>query len=350
MQEPYPATVFIIDDDPLTLGLITKALKGLCQLKVSTQPLQALKLMEQSPPDLVLSDVNMPEFNGYELLTAMKNSDHIAHIPIIFLTGLSNHSDEQKGLELGAVDYVSKPINPAILRARVRSQLLLQLSLRQESQLRQQTDQLLEVILPLSIAQELKTSGSVEAKSHEAVAVIFCDVVGFTEYSQKHPATKVVERLDALFKEYEKIASYYQVEKIKTIGDAFMATAGLNIKPRFDDPLLAASLAALEMCTVTPKITPDWSARAGVYIGPLVSGIVGDLRYQFDVWGNTVNVAARLCGVSAPHTIAVTQQHALALQNAIKTNSDLPTLSTKSLGPTPLKGLQDIEIIEISKL
>lgn len=348
MNEPYQATVFIIDDDPLTLKLIATALKGLCQLKVSTQPLQALESMLDSPPNLIVSDVNMPNLDGYQLLESMKQQELLKDIPIIFLTSRSNHQDEQYGLELGAVDYVSKPINPAILRARVRSQLLLQLTLLQESASRQRADQLLEVILPASTAEELKSTGQVKAKSHEQVAVIFCDVVGFTKYSQQHDATKVVERLDLLFKEFEKISTYFQIEKIKTIGDAYMATAGLNVAPRFDDALMSASLAALEMCRVTPLITPGWSARAGVYIGPLVSGVVGDLRYQFDVWGNTVNVAARLCGVSAAHTIALTQRDWSQLKTKTSLYPRLAQLQAHSLGLTPLKGLKEIELFEIS--
>ena len=163
-----------------------------------------------------------------------------------------------------------------------------------------------------------------------------------------HEATAVVERLDTLFKHFEEISIKYNVEKIKTIGDCYMATAGLNIGPLHDDALVTAIIAALEMCQITSEVAPGWSARAGVYIGPLVSGVVGDLRYQFDIWGNTVNVAARLCGVSAPNTLAIVQGDFEYIQQQHAKHVDLHRVSAIPLGTKNLKGLDEVDIIQLS--
>lgn len=344
MNENYNASVLIVDDDPLSLSVITRALKGLCHLRVTKNPHEALTLMQASPPDLLLSDVNMPELDGYGLLEALQCHAETANIPTIFLTARTDQRDEERGLKLGAVDYVLKPINPSILRERVRLQLQLQLALKSESEARQRADELLEVILPTPAAQELRLQGQISPKGHSDVAVIFCDVVGFTAYCNQHDPDIVIQRLDRLFRKYEEIAIRYGVEKIKTIGDCFMATTGLLSEPSEGTRLSAAVLATLEMCAITPKITEGWSARAGVFVGPVVSGVVGDIRYQFDIWGDTVNVASRLCGVSAPHTLAVTQRDWRALSETGYSSR----LDAKSLGLIALKGLQDTEIFELS--
>lgn len=346
MREPYDATVLIVDDDPTTISVIIKSLEGLCRLQVTTRSEEVLGLIKSAPPDLLLSDVNMPQLDGYTLLRTINESPDLPQVPTIFLTSRSNHEDEELGLTLGAVDYVSKPINPSILRARVKSQLLLQLTIKREVESRQRADELLSVIFPSKIALELKELGKVEAKSHPSVAVLFCDVVGFTQYCHQRDATDVVERLDALFKRFEEISNHYQVEKIKTIGDCYMATSGLSEHPLNDHALYAASMAALEMCQVTPQVTPGWSARAGVYIGPLVSGIVGDQRYQFDVWGNTVNIASRLCGASSPGSLALIARDWLDFESVANSFGG-SSIQGRSLGVRALKGLSEVEVYEV---
>ena len=340
----------IIDDEPITLSIISRALKGLAKLKVLNHPLKATELLLSEPPELLLLDVNMPHKTGYQLLKELRTHEALRELPVIFLTARTNERDEEQGLRLGAVDYVTKPINPSTLRMRVETQLSLQLALKQESRARQRADELLRVILPPRVADELQETGRVAPRRHPQAVVMFCDVVGFTQFCSEHSSEEVVARLDALFKAYEQVALNYGVEKIKTIGDCMMAVVGLEGEaPHERSPLMRATLATLEMCARTSEVVPEWRARAGLYQGPLVSGLVGEVRYQFDIWGDTVNVASRLCGVSAPGTVAMTAEHWEALQSELTSLRELPvSCVATSLGERSLKGLGLIEVMEVA--
>ena len=132
------------------------------------------------------------------------------------------------------------------------------------------------------------------------VVVLFADVANFTSFCAANAPEDVVRRLGALFGAYERLAADYGLEKIKTIGDAFMAVASLN-EPLVD-PLRAAVMCGLEMMVATESVCPGWEVRVGLAQGPVVAGVVGTEKFQFDVWGDTVNVAARMgsvgrCGV-----------------------------------------------------
>jgi class 3 adenylate cyclase len=138
------------------------------------------------------------------------------------------------------------------------------------------------------------------------VAVLFCDVTNFTDYCEKHEPEEVVSRLDALFVIFERIAAKHGIEKIKTIGDGFMAAAGLL--RQIDDPIGRAVRCGLEMSSTLIDTDLGWEIRVGIHVGPVVAGVVGQERYQFDIWGDTVNVAARLVGMSASGTVAASKE------------------------------------------
>jgi len=143
-------------------------------------------------------------------------------------------------------------------------------------------------------------------RRYENVAVLFCDVTNFTAYCDKHEPEDVVSRLDALFVIFERITAKHGLDKIKTIGDGFMAVASLLQK--VDDPVGSAVRCGLEMTSTIIDAHLDWEVRVGVHAGPVVAGVVGQERYQFDIWGDTVNVAARMVGMSAPGSVAVTKE------------------------------------------
>jgi adenylate cyclase len=131
-------------------------------------------------------------------------------------------------------------------------------------------------------------------------------VTNFTAYCDKHEPEDVVSRLDALFVIFERIAAKHGLEKIKTIGDGFMAAAGLLHK--VNDPVGAAVRCGLEMTSTLIDAQLGWEVRVGVHSGPVVAGVVGQERYQFDIWGDTVNIAARMVGMSAPGRVSATKE------------------------------------------
>ncbi|HEU4475991.1 MAG TPA: adenylate/guanylate cyclase domain-containing protein [Methyloceanibacter sp.] len=299
--------VLVVDDTPTNIAVVSGLLKDSFQTKVATNGEKALAIATgPEKPDLILLDVMMPGMDGYEVCRRLKDNPATRDIPVIFLTAKTEEIDEEKGFDVGAVDYIHKPFSGPIVLARVRTQLALQEALTEAKDARKQADQLLHALLPKKAADEIRSIGTVIPRRYENVAVLFCDVTNFTAYCDLHEPEEVVSRLDALFVIFERIAAKHGLEKIKTIGDGFMAVGGLLHK--IDDPLGCAVRCGLEMTTTLIDAHLDWEVRVGVHSGPVVAGVVGQERYQFDIWGDTVNVAARMVGMSSPGSVAATKE------------------------------------------
>ena len=221
-------SILIVDDTPTNLGIIAGALKDQFKTKVATSGERALAITaENEQPDLILLDVVMPSMDGYEVCRRLKSDPRTCHIPVIFLTSRTEVEDEKKGFELGAVDYIHKPFSGPLVIARVATHLALQTALSDAHQARDEADKLLHCLLPEAAADEIRKTGTVVPRRYENVAVLFADVVNFTSYCDRHEPEDVVSRLDALFVLFEQVAHAHGLEKIKTVGDAFMAAAGL---------------------------------------------------------------------------------------------------------------------------
>ncbi len=175
---------------------------------------------------------------------------------------------------------------------------------------KQKSEDLLHNILPVETAQELKQKGFAEARHYERVTVLFTDFKGFTELSAKLPPAQLVHEIDACFKAFDHIVERYGIEKIKTIGDAYMAAGGLPVpnSTHAEDVIRAA----LEI----RDFMRDRNARGegagldiriGVHTGPVVAGIVGVRKFQYDIWGDTVNTASRMESSGEPGKVNVSQ-------------------------------------------
>ena len=171
------------------------------------------------------------------------------------------------------------------------------------------------------------------------MAVLFCDVVGFTTYSEKNPPETVFAELEMLIDRFEAIAAKHGLDKIKTIGDAFMATA--NLLTPLDEPMLAAVACALDMVAAAQAVRADWAVRTGIDLGPVSAGIMGKTQFQFDVWGDTVNTAARIEEFGQPGSVNVSGRAWLHLRHQAQ---------GRSLGFVDLKGKKKIEVIECTGL
>lgn len=169
---------------------------------------------------------------------------------------------------------------------------------------KQRSDKLLLNILPASIAEELKEHGRAEAQQFESVSILFSDFKSFTANSAKMTAQELVKEIDIYFKAFDGIMDKYEIEKIKTIGDAYMAAGGIP-KPSIYS-VKRTILAGLDMQRFVSQIESEKRAkgelafemRVGVHTGPVVAGIVGDKKFQYDLWGDSVNTASRMesCG------------------------------------------------------
>ena len=157
---------------------------------------------------------------------------------------------------------------------------------------KQKSDALLLNILPKEVADELKENGSTVAKLFKEVSVIFTDFVGFTELSSNLSPTELVSELHKAFSAFDHIIEKYDLEKIKTIGDSYMAVGGLPLE--HPDHAINVVKAALEIKEYIENSGSKFQIRIGINSGPVVAGIVGIKKFAYDIWGDTVNVASRM--------------------------------------------------------
>ena len=165
---------------------------------------------------------------------------------------------------------------------------------------RLKSDRLLLNILPESIAEELKKTDRVHPLQYDTASVIFTDFVGFTQSAEKLPAQSLVTQLDECFKAFDAITRRNGLEKIKTIGDAYMAAAGIpQPSATHAHDCVRAALEIRDYMTALQerKVAPNqhhWELRLGIHTGPLIAGVVGSDKFVYDIWGDTVNIAARM--------------------------------------------------------
>lgn len=336
--------ILAVDDEDFNLKLLIRHLdrEGFSNVVTAPNGVKALEALREDAFDLILMDIEMPEMDGIQTLETLKSDMKQRDIPVIMISGVEEMESIVKCIELGAEDYLSKPFNPVMLRARVNASLekkrLRDMEGKHLSQIKSEkkkSDQLLNVILPAAAASELKATGKVAPRSYDNAAILFCDIVGFTAFCSEHTAEEVVGGLQNLFVKFEEITRHHQMEKIKTIGDEFMATAGLTVQ-NFQ-PLLAAVKCGLDMAEATKSLDTGWQVRIGVHAGPVVAGIVGDEKYQFDVWGDTVNTASRMSNLGEPGTVVMTFDSWLQIQDDCE---------GRSLGQVEVKGKGTIEVVE----
>lgn len=173
------AVILVVDDVPTNVQALALLLKEDYAIKVATDGVRALELAAQDPiPDLILLDVQMPDMDGYDVLRLLRENSDTAHIPIIFVTGKDSAEEEEYGLELGAVDYITKPIRPSIVKARVKTHLMLK---QQHDQLMAMAthDQLTGVYNRHYLADDLSKRMSQSKRHNEALSVIMVDIDHF---------------------------------------------------------------------------------------------------------------------------------------------------------------------------
>ncbi|NCN09741.1 MAG: GAF domain-containing protein [Leptospira sp.] len=165
---------------------------------------------------------------------------------------------------------------------------------------RAESDRLLTNILPRETANELKAEGKVKPQSYDNVSVLFTDFVGFTRFSESLSADRLVQELDRCFSQFDEIVRRQNLEKLKTIGDAYMCAGGLprtNRTHAVDTCLAALEILSFCMQTTALKASQDekfWKIRIGIHSGPVTAGVIGSSKFAYDIWGDTVNTASRM--------------------------------------------------------
>jgi class 3 adenylate cyclase len=246
-------------------------------------------------------------------------------------------------IERGAEDYLPKPFDPVLLRARISACLerkrLHDREVEYVYQIEQERlrgDKLLQAILPSSAVAELKATGCVRPRRFEDVAVLFVDLIGFTAWCHTHSPEEVVANMQSLAEQFEDLADRHRMEKIKTIGDAFMATT--NLLQSHPDPVMAAIRCSQDMRTAAHACAGGWRIRAGIHIGPVVAGVVGRSKFSFDLWGDTVNVAARLSALGGNDAIYLSADAFSRVSNCCR---------AVAVGPVELKGKGELPVFRV---
>lgn len=207
--------------------------------------------------------------------------------------------------------------------------LILSVTWFQKFKLRKETnkklDELLLNILPVEVAEELKVSGNATTKSYESVSVVFIDMVAFTKLSEKLSPADLVAELHFCFSEFDRISSNNNLEKIKTLGDAYMCAGGIpvaNDTHAFD--AIYASREIMEFIeSYNQKKVQDFKIelRIGIHSGPVVAGVVGLKKFAYDIWGDTVNIAARLEQAGEPGRINISENTYQLVKDKIRCSS-----------------------------
>ncbi len=173
------------------------------------------------------------------------------------------------------------------------------------------SERLLLNILPSSVAERLKVDEGTLADDFAEVSVLFADLVGFTELSSRLAPADLVELLNTIFSEFDRLAEKHGLEKIKTVGDAYMVVAGLP-EPHQKEPSLAMAKMALDMQAAIAEFNQQYlkdnlQIRIGIHTGPVVAGVIGIKKFAYDLWGDTVNIASRMESHSLPGRIQVSE-------------------------------------------
>ena len=298
--------ILVVDDNPYNREYLRDLLAQQGHRVVgAADGEEALRLVAAQPFDLILLDVLMPGMTGFGLLERLKASDLWRHIPVIMVSALEEEKGVINCIARGAEDYLRRPVEPLLLRARVGACLEKKRLRDREITYVGRIDQLLHALFPPEVVVELKETSSIRPRRYERVGVLFLDLVGFTPFCDSHRdrPEDVVNSLQQHFLAFERIARGHGVQKIKTIGDAFMGTAGL-LRPSAN-PVLTLIRCGLDMIQAARSGSPPWEVRVGIHLGPVVAGVIGETQYSFDLWGDTVNIAARMESAGQPGTVTL---------------------------------------------
>lgn len=319
-QVEYRGLLLVVDDDEGNRDVLSRRLlRDGYEVMLAESGRQALRMLNRYDFDLVLLDIMMPGMDGISVLTELKNSPRLFQLPVIMITAVDDIEAIAHCIEKGADDYLLKPFNPVLLRARVGALLerkkLYDQQQRQRRELeeilennqreKERAEQMLLNILPPTVAQELSEFGSVKPMYFEDVTIVFADIVGFTLSTEQLPADELVEILNEYFTRCDQIVMRYGLEKLKTIGDCYMYAGGLPIRnPSHPvDSVLAATEMISAMKDLSLGRNVDWQLRIGINTGPVIAGVVGIRKFAFDIWGDSVNFSSRIEACGAPDRI-----------------------------------------------
>lgn len=343
------ASILVVDDEDAMRSVLLLMLRslGYANLAEASNGQDALDALRRREFDLLITDLQMPEMDGFALLAAIKDDPFLRHLPTIVASGINQLEAVARCIEMGAEDFLPKPVNSTILRARVNSSLerkrlrdldrLRLMQLQHEKQLlemeKEKSERLLLNILPKPIADRLKQGERHIADRFAEVTVLFADIVDFSTLANETDPEDLVTLLNELFSRFDRLAERHSLEKIKTIGDSYLVVGGLPL-PRADHAEAVAEM-ALEMLASVRDLNSDSGinirVRIGLNTGPVVAGVIGRKKFTYDLWGTAVNLASRMQSNGLPDRIHLSEGTRRLLRNHFKVTAR-GTVHCKGMG------------------
>lgn len=330
--------MLVVDDTPDNLMLMSELLKGEFKVRVANNGEKALEICRNRPPDLVLLDISMPGIDGYEVLRRLQADPATRNIPVIFLTALTETENEQLGIELGAVDYISKPVSPPIVLARVRSHI----TLAQRTALLDKLAGKLSHYLPPQVYQSIfeGRQGVEIAAQRKRLTIFFSDIKDFTETTEEMEPEDVTYLVNDYFSEMSRIALEYGATIDKFIGDAMLMFFGdPETRGEREDALQCVRM-AVQMQRHMGVLQQRWAARGysrpfhmrvGINTGFCNVGNFGsESRMDYTIIGAEVNLASRLEQIADPDGIMLSYA-TWALVSDEFTAEERPPVSVKGI-------------------
>jgi adenylate cyclase len=309
--------VLVVDDMEANRELLSRRLgRDGHSVSIANSGHTALELLAKTDFDLILLDLMMPDMNGFEVLRRLKEDPAVQHIPVIMISALDEIDSIVRCIEAGAEDYIPKPFDPVLLGARIDASLERK-RLRDREQAftaelqaeKSKSDALLLNILPANIVERMRQGEVAIADRFPEATILFSDLVGFTSLAGRSSPGQIIKILNSLFSAFDDLAKRLRLEKIKTIGDGYMVAGGLP-EERSDHAAAIADM-ALGMIEAMHHISTQFGetleARIGIHSGEVVAGIIGQHRFIYDVWGDTVNTASRLESSGLPNRIQISE-------------------------------------------
>jgi adenylate cyclase len=342
MQNNSAGSLLVVDDNKVNRLLLCRSLEQQGHhVEMAENGLVALDMMHARPYDLVLLDIEMPEMNGYQVLEKAVSDLQLRDIPIIITSALEELDSVVKCIEMGAEDYLTKPVNPVLLKARIGASL-------DKKRLRDQQRELVRKFATSEVATDLETSGFALGGKYVDATVMFSDIRSFTTIAESQTPDETIELLNTYYTlMFEAISDQGGVVN-QMVGDGLMAIFGAPITQA--EHCDHAVKAALDMIDMIQLLNADRLAQGkieirigiGIASGRVIAGYTGTMRRAtYTCVGDTVNLAARLEShtkvVGKPILIDGATQS--ALNNLIKTDAE---------GPYQLKGKTvDIQVFSV---
>lgn len=307
--QPEDNTILVADNSEDSRHLIVAMLekKGY-SVKTTDSGERTIEMLRTNKPDLILLDTHLPDQDGFETARQIRNSPKWWSLPIIFMSAVNDTDNIVQCFEAGGVDYIPKPFQKDEFYARIHAHLGI---VNLENKMRVERDKINSIltnILPANLVEKIKQGIKPEPEVYEDVAVIFTDFQNFTARTKEMGPSQSIHYLNSIFHAFDEVIQHFGLERIKTIGDAYMAVSGVNTAS--DSPALRAVLSALKLQEFIEHYNrqteaPAWNLRIGIHYGTVIAGIIGSQKIAFDVWGDTVNVANRLESLGPPGGINI---------------------------------------------